>query len=906
MARPTDTISPAPDDDVIASVTNGTKWDIAPGGTLNWALSDGFEEFEWTDPSQTSTYLSQMFASIEIVIDVNFEYVGSFTDEQTPVDAADAGSDLTYIASGVGGEFSDSDVAARSRFPYENWYSDEYAGIHGDNFFNYDSGANYWPYDPGSAGFSLLLHETGHALGLKHPHDDGGTGRPTFDEVDLGGFDYERYFTMSYNDELNYQSNYNAASPMPYDVVGLQYLYGKNMAENAGDTVHSVTANDRYQTVWDAGGTDAVSAQGASQGWEIHLPDALVSQQNGEFWGVAEPNASAAQSAPTTLFWLQGDVENAVGSVYGDTLAGNRLANQLQGRDGNDVLEGAGANDSLAGGLGADQLDGGKGRDTAAYNGSGAAVVVSLAKGTGVGGTADGDTLSEIEDLIGSAYGDRLTGDGKANLLQGRAGDDTLLGYFGDDLLRGEAGNDTLFGYTGADVLIGGADRDVAFYGRSAEGVSVSLAKGSGSGGTAAGDRLKGVEDLVGSDHRDRLTGDATNNQLDGRQGNDTLSGYLGDDVLNGQAGNDVLFGYTGADVLSGGKGRDMAFYGRSDAGVAVNLGNGTGSGGSAAGDTLSGIEDLIGSVHRDVLTGSAADNRLEGLQGNDTLSGFLGDDVLKGQAGNDVLFGYLGADVLSGGQGRDMAFYGRSGEGVSVSLAKGTGSGGTAAGDRLHDVEDLVGSVHPDRLVGDSLGNSIEGRHGNDTLLGYVGDDLLKGQAGNDFLYGYTGADVLSGGQGRDTAFYGGSDVGVRVSLAAGLGVGGTAEGDTLYKMEDLIGSQHGDTLVGDNGDNTLAGRAGNDILYSKSGTDALSGGTGRDTFVFSAETDASTVTDWQDGLDVLDLGALGFANFDQVFDNTTMVGDDLRIDLGGGRTVDVVGLSKSQGFDDTDVVLI
>ncbi len=125
-----------------------------------------------------------------------------------------------------------------------------------------------------------------------------------------------------------------------------------------------------------------------------------------------------------------------IGSDYADTLTGDTGAN---------VLEGGG---------GADILDGGAGTDTASYAGSSAGVTVDLGAGTASGGDAQGDVLSNIENLTGSAYADTLTGDTGANVLDGGAGDDTLYGGAGDDSLRGGLGDDTAWGGDGADTFL--------------------------------------------------------------------------------------------------------------------------------------------------------------------------------------------------------------------------------------------------------------------------------------------------------------------------------------------------------------------------------------------------------------------------------------------------------------------
>ncbi|MEJ2035477.1 MAG: calcium-binding protein, partial [Maritimibacter sp.] len=121
------------------------------------------------------------------------------------------------------------------------------------------------------------------------------------------------------------------------------------------------------------------------------------------------------------------------------------------------------------------------------------------------------------------------------------------------------------------------------------------------------------------------------------------LDGGIGDDIIHGNGGNDTLIGGAGADVLDGGAGHDTASYQSSAAGVTVDLATGTGSGGDAAGDTFSGIENLTGSDFADTLTGDAGSNTLIGGAGNDTLNGGAGDDWLQGGAGGDTLIGGAG-----------------------------------------------------------------------------------------------------------------------------------------------------------------------------------------------------------------------------------------------------------------------
>ncbi|MCA3254297.1 MAG: hypothetical protein INF91_01610, partial [Alphaproteobacteria bacterium] len=282
----------------------------------------------------------------------------------------------------------------------------------------------------------------------------------------------------------------------------------------------------------------------------------------------ADAEYTDASGAPGFVFPALGlgDIISAGGGD--DNVSGLVGRDQILGEAGNDTLDGGAANDTLEGGDGADSLIGGSGDDTASYASSGAGVAVDLGAGTGTGGDAAGDALSGIENLLGSGLADTLAGNNSANILTGGGGDDVLQG----------AG--------GADTLEGGAGSDTASYGASASGVNVNLASGAASGGDAAGDVLRGIENVAGSASADTLRGDG------------------GTNLLLGAAGDDQLEGGGGADTLDGGAGTDVVTYARSTAGVSVNLGTGAAVGGEAAGDVLRGIESVVGSAFADTLTG--------------------------------------------------------------------------------------------------------------------------------------------------------------------------------------------------------------------------------------------------------------------------------------------------------------
>jgi Ca2+-binding RTX toxin-like protein len=358
---------------------------------------------------------------------------------------------------------------------------------------------------------------------------------------------------------------------------------------------------------------------------------------------------------------------------------------------------------------------------------------------------------------------------------------------------------------------------------------------------------------VTGNDLANTLYGhDGAGDIITGLGADDVLFGFAGSDVLRGGLGDDTLSGGTGGDVLDGGNGTDTADYRTSVSGqVNISLLADTASGGDALGDSLDSIENLMGSLTlRDILIGSNGTNRISGFGGNDSIRGEGGDDLLEGGAG---------ADALNGGAGvADFALYRNSAAGiVNVNLLLGTGSGGEAEGDLLFFIENLQGSItQRDILIGNDVANSLFGNGGNDSI---------RGEGGADIIIGGTGADSLNGGAGNDIVDYFASQAGVTVDLNKAVQVsGGDANGDTLFFFEDIFGSLFDDVLSGSSTANRLVGLNGMDTLNGREGSDYLFGGADADTFRFDVSNlGVDTITDWQDGVDKISIGALVETSF-------------------------------------------
>ncbi|WP_322846295.1 retention module-containing protein [Pseudomonas sp. B33.4] len=164
---------------------------------------------------------------------------------------------------------------------------------------------------------------------------------------------------------------------------------------------------------------------------------------------------------------------------------------------------------------------------------------------------------------------------------------------------------------------------------------------------------------LTGTSGDDVLVAGSGDNIINAGDGNDVLTAGSGNNELHGGAGNDLLYSGPGNDLLDGGAGIDTASYAHATAGVTVNLGLlGAQNTIGAGTDTLTGIENLVGSNFNDTLTGDNNNNVINGGLGNDILNGGGGDDLLIGGMGNNTMTGGSGADTfqwLKGNSGHDL-----------------------------------------------------------------------------------------------------------------------------------------------------------------------------------------------------------------------------------------------------------
>jgi Ca2+-binding RTX toxin-like protein len=809
-------------------------------------------------------------ALVDDVLDYIGEITGiNFVHSSSPPDGG--GVDLYFRDSDTSGAYANSVLYGSGNGTANHRYID-YSYVNINN--SWSGGTS----DVNDYTYQTFIHEIFHALGLGHQGAYNGTVNfitdttqaSTNNNVFLN--DSWQMSIMSYIDQVQ---NTTVDADFNYVITGMAadfetlrdyygyhaftgnttYGFNTNIAIGTSETLHNLStwADETAFSIVDDGGIDTVDFSGYAADQVINLQVATSGSTVGSVSNIGGQVGNMTLAVGTVI-------ENAVGGSGSDDIYGNDANNDLTGNGGADLMKGLGGIDYLYGGTGGDTLYGGDATDY-------------LYGSTGV--TGDGDT--------------------SANTLEGDAGDDYLRGGDGNDSLYGDDGNDELRGNGGDDALYGGTGTDEADYYYATGAVTVSLATNTSSGADG-NDTLDSIENIYGSVYGDTLTGNGSANVINGGDGADSITGGGGGDTLYGLSGDDTLYRSGGGSLQNayyGGTGSDTIntdgsgfvdgvvfnmtagymtlngsnyeiwsgfenYDGSSGTGAEdVNGTSGTnwillGSGDNQA-DGAAGDDVLKGGGGTDYLYGNDGNDSVLGEDGDDSLYGMDGDDTLTGGEGNDLMKGGGGADSFSGGNGIDTVNYSDSTSGVTVDLAGGTGSGGTAEGDTFSGVENVDGSGHADFLGGDDNANVLNGLGDVDWLFGEGGADALNGGTGDDLLKGGGGADALDGGDGIDMASYSDSAAGVTVNLATGTGTGGDAEGDTLANIESLTGSDLNDTLTGNTGANTINGGLGDDTLSGGGGIDTLSGGDGNDTLIESNPNTPGDVFNGGAGIDTL-----------------------------------------------------
>jgi Ca2+-binding RTX toxin-like protein len=344
------------------------------------------------------------------------------------------------------------------------------------------------------------------------------------------------------------------------------------------------------------------------------------------------------------------------------------------------------------------------------------------------------------------------------------------------------------------------------------------------------------IENAIGGNGSDKITGNEFANVLAGNLGNDTLDGGADADDLIGGRGNDTYVVDDLGDLVTESEGGtlggvDLVKSGKSFT-LGANLENLTLTG--------TGAIDGAGNELANILTGNAGANRLTGGAGADKMIGGAGDDIYEVENKGDIV-----TESLAAGGGTDTVeswltyILGTNLENLTLMGTDNLAGTGNAL------INSLVGNDGANKLSGLAGNDTLVGNDGNDTLDGGLGNDTLEGGAGDDVYVldsksdsaseaGGDGVDELRTNQGLSNAIAGiehymftGAAAVVFLADGAANRVSGTAAAD---KIEGMGGN---DTLLGNGGNDSLTGGLNDDSLNGGAGADSLDGGAGNDIYV-------------------------------------------------------------------------
>ncbi|MEM1256482.1 MAG: lectin-like protein [Cyanobacteria bacterium P01_H01_bin.21] len=594
------------------------------------------------------------------------------------------------------------------------------------------------------------------------------------------------------------------------------------------------------------------------------------------------------------------------GNSLNNILQGNNHRNYLSGGEGNDVLDGRGGNDYLIGGRGDDSLTPGSGDDKV-YGQSGNDIItvrdfngtelldggtgydtliltpndnrnlnISLTRGNVHDARAGLQTFHNVERIVAGTGNDTLTGDDKANslnggsgndLIYGREGDDTLIPGSGNDTVYGEAGNDTIivYNFDGNDILDGGEGIDnLVLDPTDDRDLDVSLERGEVEDGQAGSQVLISIENVSTGRGNDVIRGDGADNHLSGDAGNDTVIGAKRDDSVIGGDGDDLLIGdstvtYNGHQYLI----TDDRITWQAAQDLAVTLGGN--------------LVTINNASEQQWLT------QTFGQHGHLWIG--LTDEKSEGNwqwvSGETTTYqNWSPGEPNNWGAGEDYALTGWT-------QSRWNDVSGTWIERGIIEIPhlDLVFEDGNDRLEGGNGSDTLYGGAGNDTLTPGSGNDRVFGDNGNDTVkvHDFNGTDFLDGGGGQDILILNPTDNrDLDVDISRGTVLDNLPGLQTFQNFERIITGAGNDILRGDETSNQLEAGDGNDTIYGGAGDDFLSPGKGNDTVYGEAGDDAISVHDFN-GLKTIDGG--------EGIDTLILFPSDFRdldVDLERGNVVD------------------
>lgn len=836
----------------IDALTWGTKWDNSVAVT--YTFSD--DQRPWTEYERQAFY--KAMATYESVIDIHFAFVADAEDANLVFHSVGDGTLRGALGMQAGPHGGGDDGQG-----YYNWQGD---------------GWNPDGLEKGGYAYNTIVHELGHAIGLAHPHDEGG-GSPVFPRVkhafSKGKFALNQglYTVMSYND-LNMkwspdhpEAGYGfIAGPMAFDIAALQNIYGANNDFNTGDDVYQLPDFNHggifYAAIWDTSGIDALNFDGARPCTIDLRPAPLEGRHAGGYLSSAKKIYGGVTIANGVT------IENASGGSSRDRIYGNDVANNLEGNEGADRIYGFFGNDTLDGGAGRDTMAGGPGDDVYHVDHPRDKVKEGKDGGFDTVYSSSSYNLSHwyVENLTLTASADddvNATGNLLDNVLTGNDGDNRLNGKKGVDTMTGGAGDDTYVVNNENDMIVEAPGEGIDSVEATFDYVLAPDLENL---------TLKGpyARNGTGNDANNVLTGNGRANQFTGGLGNDTIGGGRGTDTAfyAGDYGDFTVA--IGADVIS-----------------VTDLNAGDGDEGADAltkveflrfGDGLyegfSGVFIPDGTEGNDSIVGSDFGNTLIGLAGDDTLSGGGGNDTLDGGDGNDSLVGGAGKDVMTGGAGDDVYEIDNGYDRVHEDAG---GGADTVIGEKSimlsANVENAIRTgIEKGSIGGNGLDNVLTGGSGKNTIRGRDGADTIAGGDDKDYLSGGDGADSISAGDGDDKIYGDDGD-------DALTGGGGD---DRIY------GGGEDDSIAGGGGMDTVNGGKGNDTIDGGAGGDILNGGQGDDLFVYTGVTDSGVTDPDRDTI----------KNFDKYGDDMIDLAlIDADVNTGGDQAFTLIGEAAFSG---------